>query len=138
MTAKSLTLALVVACIGAGVSLGAFAGDTSCIVLHQADTSRRVELPPHTSFEIRLEANPSTGYGWEVVSAQNVTVKLPITVEKNPEVTRPMVGAPGTAVIRATSGRPGRASITVVYRRPWEATVGKTLYYRFAVKSPSR
>jgi inhibitor of cysteine peptidase len=45
------------------------------IVVTAAESGRVVNLKPGDTFEVRLEANPSTGYGWMVSAEKNSIVR---------------------------------------------------------------
>lgn len=70
---------------------------------------------------IRVEGNPSTGYGWE---ASEITPNLTL-IEKRFEDTRTdpqLVGAPGIFVFTFKALDVGTGSVKLNYLRPWEKT----------------
>jgi len=76
----------------------------------------RVDVSGGEAFVIVLEANPSTGYRWEVAPH-------PEALELTDERIRPGSAAPGAAgeqhfVFSASAG--GRFTLSFAYRRPWE------------------
>lgn len=133
MTNRMLFAAAFVALSGAGVAHAGAAADPAPIVVSAADAVRPTVLPVGVTSTLRLEANPSTGYGWQVVETRNLRVDEPIAVEPAASSGAPMVGAPGTAVIRITPRGKGAASLTLVYKRPWSETTAndRTLTFVF-------
>lgn len=99
--------------------------------LTASDAVSPVHLPLDAKSVVRLETNPSTGYGWEVVETVNLKVDEPFEIVRNPETQEPMVGAPETALIRITPRGAGPASLVLVYKRPWMATSPEDRTIRF-------
>ena len=74
-------------------------------------------------FEIRLEANATTGYSWVVDAGNSQGLdKLTATGESYAvgEVPPMVVGAPGTQVFHYLAVAPGQVRIAFRYRRPWD------------------
>lgn len=99
--------------------------------LSVSDAVRPVSLPIDAKSVIRLEANPSTGYGWQVLETVNLKVDEPIETERSPATPDGMVGAPETALIRITPRGAGPASLVLVYKRPWMPTSPEDRTLRF-------
>lgn len=89
--------------------------------------------------EVRLVANPGTGYEWVATiepetDADSATEAAAVPVEGTPamvltEADRIYLdeaddeGTPGREVIRFRAESAGRATLVLEYRRPWEADV---------------
>ena len=87
---------------------------------------------------VHLDANPSTGYRWELTrlaGASVVQVGLP---DYQPETAAgvPRVGAPGHTTFRFRALQAGTSSIELAYRRPWEADVAPAKTVRFEIAVP--
>jgi predicted secreted protein len=69
-----------------------------------------------TTFDIRLEGSPTTGYRWEARSVPALVELVDHRLE--PDLKR----AGGRATYRFTfqAKRPGSARLEFVYKRPWE------------------
>lgn len=102
-------------------------------VLSAADAVVPASLPVGTTSVLRLESNPSTGYGWQVAETRNLRVDEPFEIVRDPATPQNTVGAPETAVIRITPRGKGPASLTLVYKRPWldAAPDDRTLHFVF-------
>ena len=87
---------------------------------------------------VHLDANPSTGFRWEMTrlaGASVVQVGLP---DYQPETAAgvPRVGAPGHTTFRFRAMQAGTSSIELAYRRPWESDVAATKTVRFEIAVP--
>ena len=67
---------------------------------------------------LALPSNPSTGYGWTLISAQS---DLLVVRDRGYRPRKPvMPGSPGTHLWSLTAQKPGEARVTFRYARPWE------------------
>ena len=80
----------------------------------QPDIEAKAEHP----VEIRLPANPSTGYRWMLDPPMQSGRSLAESYE--PSATDGRVGAPGTQILRVVFPREGRFNLKLAYRRLWE------------------
>lgn len=107
------------------------------MVVKAADSGRIVNLKPGDTFEVRLEANPSTGYGWTVSPEKNNIVR-----QKSMKFVRggagDVPGAGGTNVWTFEAVKAGNQKLTFNYQRPWEKSVPavKTVSYSVIVQQP--
>ena len=72
---------------------------------------------------IRLESNPSTGYGWFATSSNpDVITQLGEAQYNEPSSSSAgtTVGAPGTETLYFKSASTGTATLTLNYKRGWE------------------
>ena len=99
------------------------------LVLVAGCAARQPDAPPPASmtvtageeFDIRLPANPTTGFRWQVGSLDENIVRL---VDSRYERTAPdPLGAGGTTVFTFVGVEKGRGNISLVYVRPWEKGV---------------
>ena len=87
---------------------------------------------------VHLDANPTTGYRWELArlaGASVVQIGLP---DYQPETAAgvPRVGAPGHTTFRFRALQSGTSSIELAYRRPWESGVAAAKTVRFEIAVP--
>ncbi len=105
---------------------------TSCSTMSVDKNSLTAEKG--ATLTIRLEGNPSTGYGWE---ASEISPNLTL-IEKRFEDTRTdpqLVGAPGIFVFTFKALEVGMGSVRLDYLRPWEKTAPiKSETYRIRVR----
>ena len=98
-------------------SLGIVLGGCGCLG-NNPDLEALAEHP----VEVRLPANPSTGYRWMLDPPMQSGRILSESYEAGPTDDR--VGTPGTQIIQVVFPREGRFNLKLAYRRLWEpATV---------------
>jgi inhibitor of cysteine peptidase len=104
------------------------------IVVTAVDDGREIELGEGQVLVVRLEAHPSTGYGWRVAeSALEGIVSLVSEIEFEPD--SDLLCAPGTQILRFQAQREGQSTLRLEYRRPWEAEVAPTKTFHLQVKA---
>jgi len=92
------------------------------VQLTAADNGSEIELKKGQALAINLEANPTTGYTWDVVEPHDGQVMQQVgEIEFKPE--SDLIGAGGVQIIRFEIVNAGRAALKLVYHRPWETDV---------------
>jgi C1A family cysteine protease/predicted secreted protein len=92
------------------------------IVVTADDHGQEIELGEGQLLVVRLQANPSTGYGWQVSEpGVQPILRQADSAEFQPE--SELLGAPGTQILRFEGVREGDSTLMLEYRRPWEAGV---------------
>ncbi len=86
--------------------------------LTEVNAGQRVQVSSGQVLGINLEANPSTGYSWEV-STTNPGI-LQQTGEPEFKSDSTLVGAPARQLIRFKVIAPGECKLELIYHRPWE------------------
>ncbi|MBC7261191.1 MAG: protease inhibitor I42 family protein [Chloroflexi bacterium] len=86
----------------------------------ERDSGAMIELRVGEQIELVLDANPSTGYNWEVAGEVKV-VKLVGEPQFTPD--SKALGAGGKMTMRFQTVAPGEEWLRVVYRRSWEEGV---------------
>ena len=71
------------------------------------------QVAPGDRFDLRLEANPSTGYAWS----------LGKPLDAAPGGAPPLAGQGGNEIWTFEAVAPGRTTISMFYARPWEKGV---------------
>lgn len=84
--------------------------------------SGAVEVAAGGTLRVVLEANPTTGYGWEVVIAPDEAVLAQQgEAVYGPTVTdTALVGSGGATTFEFLAVGAGSTTVELVYRRPWE------------------
>ncbi len=89
--------------------------------LTQDDLGKHIDLRLGQEIELRLDANPTTGYRWQVVQAAPAVLDTLAGEMYLPASAAPGVaGGGGTVTWRFRATRVGRDNLQLVYRRPWE------------------
>ncbi len=92
------------------------------VQLTEADNGSTIELKSGQALSITLEANPTTGYTWEVVESPDEQVMRQVgKIEFKPE--SEAIGAGGVQIIRFEVVNAGQTNLTLIYHRPWETDV---------------
>ena len=120
-----LVVLLALAALVAGCGGSASAGPAGEVVLDREDMGERVVLQEGQTLVITLEANPSTGYRWDVVDAEGQVVAQAGEPEfqSSAEGQGNVVGASGIQVLRFEAKQTGTTTLALVYHRPWETDV---------------
>ncbi|MGB8259347.1 MAG: protease inhibitor I42 family protein [Terracidiphilus sp.] len=87
-------------------------------VITDADKGAVVHLKSGQEIEVRLKANPSTGYLWYVQRDSTASLKLVRQSQTEPE--EPGVGRPVFQVFRFRAARTGQGPLRLHYVRSWE------------------
>ncbi|MFA5839164.1 MAG: protease inhibitor I42 family protein [Candidatus Margulisiibacteriota bacterium] len=78
-----------------------------------------LEAKLHTTFELKLDSNPTTGYLWQLKDPINRKyIKELKNIYIGPNEEKP--GAGGMQVWTFKTMRKGKTSFTLQYTRPWE------------------
>jgi len=110
---------------------------TTAVILDESADQTTVDVQKGQDVVVRLPSNPSTGFGWEVLST-NRTFGYPktSTFEATPS-SGPIVGSGGTEVFTWSTLSPlpmsGSHTVTLGYRRSWETNVPPAKTFTFTV-----
>lgn len=132
---KSVASCLLLAALLAPVP--ARAGDV--VSLTQADSGRQLTLPVGTRLRVALDANPSTGAGWQRRDGfGGVLRSVPCEGERRQPLVVPGEPAPpvGSSVDVAycfEAAAPGKAYLYLAYGRVWQAEAPPWETFRFEV-----
>jgi len=121
------------------------------IRLGAEDHGRAVQLREGEELVISLEANPSTGYAWQVdrgplaAQSQSILVQTGESFDRaraqgstdvESSATMPLVlGAPEIQTLRFQAAQAGQAALRLVYRRPWEENVPPVEEFSLSVEA---
>lgn len=105
---QSVLLVLVVLVLGA------------CSAHKRAPEPAGMTVTAGEEFDIRLPADPGTGFRWQVGGLNDKIVRL---VDTRYEPSDPQPGAGGTDIFTFVGVSKGRSVVKLVYVRPWEKGV---------------
>jgi inhibitor of cysteine peptidase len=91
------------------------------IVVDAGANGSRVELAKGQALAISLEANPSTGYSWEVAEGDQAVLR-PVG-EPQFAAQSGLMGAAGMETLGFEAAGTGQTTLKLVYHRPWEKDV---------------
>ncbi len=90
--------------------------------LGSQDDGREVTLQVGQTLAISLEANPTTGYTWQVLEMDtNILQPLGDTQFKQAPGSEGLTGAGGVETLRFEALAAGQTPLTLGYMRPWES-----------------
>ena len=117
---KELTMAVLLSLLLAGGT--ACAPSSKEVKVSASDKGRQIELRKGQILVITLEANPTTGYTWEVEKPLDEGILRQVgEAEFKPQ--SDLVGAPGVQTLRFEAVNDGQTTLNLVYHRPWEEDV---------------
>ena len=127
-------LALAGAAAGlAGADSAAEFRDGTAFALGNMPSELVVEREAGKTVRFSLEENPSTGYGWEVVSSTN---ECEVALTHRGGDGKTTCGAPGRLMVVVTSRTNAPVRVEFRYRRPWEKDVEPWKTLRLTVRDP--
>ena len=91
------------------------------VQLDIGDDGHQVELQKGQSLEVSLEANPTTGYTWEVEELDEQILRAVGEPEFKPQ--SDLMGAPGIQTLRFQAVGVGQTTLKLIYHRRWEKGV---------------
>lgn len=80
---------------------------------------KMLEMDAGSLLALKLDSNPSTGYGWSVKKDQDAIVKVGSSFTMLNDNQQAM-GAPGVEIMMLAAQKPGTYKVTLEYKRPWE------------------
>lgn len=89
--------------------------------LTASDNGNNITLNKGQALIITLEANPTTGYTWEVAEVNANIIRQVGEIEFQPE--SGAIGAGGLQTIRLEAVNAGETPLRLVYHRTWEKDV---------------
>jgi len=112
-----------------GLLLVALAMTSACRPLQAAkaikldvdDAGYRVELREGQALDVSLEANPTTGYAWEVEELDEGILRQLEEQEFEPQ--SDLIGAPGIQTLHFQAVGEGQTTLKLIYHRSWEKGV---------------
>ena len=105
-------------------------------ILHlgAAANGHTIHVKPRTAIVIRLQANASTGYAWQIVRSGAPVLRLQSHAYFAPKTNR--LGAAGRYVARLTAVAKGTAKLKLVYVRHTHPATPPARVYRLTVVVP--
>lgn len=101
------------------------AGSAEEVLVEKDASGSEVTLSEGQTLAVKLESNPTTGYGWHIVTVDETVVQS----QGDPEYTQadtqgtPMVGVGGWEVLRFTALKSGTTTLKLGYSRSFEPDV---------------
>ncbi len=112
---KILWLPVLAICLG--LLTGCTPRDTN---LTDANNGQATTIHVGGRLVIELEANPTTGYTWEVLNLDTSLLVQSGEIEYRSSSLNPMPGQGGTQILRFQAVHPGTTTLQLIYHRPFE------------------
>ena len=90
-------------------------------VISNPIAGQTAQLKPGQTLVLRLNANHTTGYSWQLVKFDGDALDSAAPAYETDQHAPGVAGSGGTEVWRFTALKTGHQSIRLEYRRPWEA-----------------
>ena len=133
---KSMVAVLALAGAAAGLAAADSAAefrDGTAFAFGSMPSELVVEREAGKPVRFSLEENPSTGYGWEVVSNTN---ECEVALTHRGGDGKTTCGAPGRLMVAVTSRTNVPVRVEFRYRRPWEKDVDPWKTLRLTIRDP--
>lgn len=97
------------------------------------DNGRTIDMLRFRTIKLTLESNPTTGYGWQLISPPDRKVlRKYYSVFRRPDLK--LVGAGGYEEFKFRAMAPGIAVIKLIYVRPWEKEASPAREFTLTVR----
>ena len=92
------------------------------------------EVTLNMPFEIKLEANPTTGYKWEVSYDKGFLRLDKESHKRDPSKPADHVGVGGVTTFVFVPIKKGKTTVNFRYKRPWEKEIARKKSYRVTIR----
>lgn len=110
-------------------------GSSGAVVVGEGDAGGAFDLVTGDTLVVRLPANPTTGYDWRVVSANDVL--LPSAGDPTYAVSSDLTGAGGVYTFRFPARSPGEATVQIGEFAPGADDPDQTLDFNVTISDPA-
>lgn len=106
------------------------ASATPASSFNEANRGQSIQVAPGSTFVVRLEENPTTGYSWNWTLTPGLELVNTSYASNN---TAGLAGAGGVRTWELRTNGSGAQTFTAVYKRPWEPFFGNETTYSLNV-----
>lgn len=111
-------IAVLLVVLGLLVSCGSSSSEEiKEVKVDMEDNGRQINLYSGQTLVVSLEAQPSTGYTWEVIELDELILRQEGDPKFQP--TSSGIGAPGVQIFRFETVSAGETDLTMIYHQPW-------------------
>ncbi len=114
--------------------LGFFSTTGKTVMITQAQNQSKVKVKKDASFQVLLNANPTTGFDWRIVAYDSAIIEIKQKHFIQSETHR--MGAPGKQVFKFKAIAAGATDLRLIYARPWERATSETDSFRVHIIVP--
>lgn len=106
---------------------------TACNKYTEMQDGKTVSVRQGDTFEVQLDANPSTGYRWKLVDLDTSVLQTVGTPQYSPQKTG-LMGSGGTETYEFEAVGQGVTTLRMHYVRPWERDQNPAETYTLTVE----
>jgi predicted secreted protein len=112
--------------------LGSFNSAGKMVVATKEQNQGKIRVVQNSEFQVLLDANPTTGYQWQIVSYDSAIIKFSkeefLTI-----INDGRMGAPGRQMFKFKAIHAGSTDLEMIYRRSWERAAPDAERFRVQV-----
>ncbi|HPI74464.1 MAG TPA: protease inhibitor I42 family protein [bacterium] len=116
------------------ILLSLFSAGGKTVMITQAQNQSKVRVKKDASFQLLLNANPTTGFDWRIVSYDSAIIQIKQKSFIQSETHR--MGAPGKQVFKFKAIAAGATDLRLIYARPWERATAEADSFRVHIIVP--
>jgi len=116
------------------ILLSLFSAGGKTVMITQAQNQSKVRVKKDASFQLLLNANPTTGFDWRIVSYDSAIIQIKQKSFIQSETHR--MGAPGKQVFKFKAIAAGATDLRLIYVRPWERATSEADSFRVQIIVP--
>ena len=102
------------------LSLSACGGQGDEAALGAEDVGKEITLAVGEKMQVSLDANPTTGYQWEIASLDEAILAPQGSTYQADSADPNVVGSGGKETFRFEAVSKGEMVLTLIYHQPWE------------------
>ncbi len=114
--------------------LGFFSTTGKTVMITQAQNQGKVRVKKDASFQVLLNANPTTGFDWRILSYDSTIIEVKHKSFIKSDTQR--MGAPGKQVFKFKAIAAGATDLRLIYVRPWERATSEADSFRVQIIVP--
>lgn len=114
--------------------LGFFSTTGKTVMITQAQNQSKVKVKKDASFQVLLNANPTTGFDWQILSYDSTIIEVKHKSFIKSDTQR--MGAPGKQVFKFKAIAAGATDLRLIYVRPWERATSEADSFRVQIIVP--
>jgi len=114
--------------------LGFFSTTGKTVMITQAQNQGKVRVKKDASFQVLLNANPTTGFDWRILSYDSTIIEVKHKSFIKSYTQR--MGAPGKQVFKFKAIAAGATDLRLIYVRPWERATSEADSFRVQIIVP--
>jgi len=113
--------------------LGIFNSAGKIVVITKAQDQSKIKVAKNSEFQVLLDANPTTGYSWQIVSYDSAVIKKKTEKYLPSHEDRKIVGSGGQQLFKFKTLAVGTTELQMIYQRSWERAAEDATHFRVQI-----